>query len=45
MGVLPGAEPFAADGGDVGVVLRHGTGTPQSLRPWAGQLAAAGAGS
>ncbi|CAA9251521.1 MAG: putative esterase/lipase [uncultured Corynebacteriales bacterium] len=43
MGVLPGAEPFAADGGDVGVVLSHGfTGTPQSMRPWAEALAAAG---
>lgn len=43
MGVLPGAEPFAADGGDVGVVLSHGfTGTPQSLRPWAEHLAAEG---
>lgn len=43
MGVLPGAEPFAADGGDVGVVLSHGfTGTPQSMRPWAETLAAAG---
>ncbi len=43
MGVMPGAEPFAADGGDVGVVLSHGfTGTPQSLRPWAEHLAAAG---
>lgn len=43
MGVLPGAEPYAADGGRVGVVLSHGfTGTPQSLRPWAEHLAAAG---
>ena len=43
MGVLPGAEPFAADGGPVGVVLSHGfTGSPQSLRPWAEHLAAAG---
>ena len=43
MGVLPGAEPFEADGGRVGVVLSHGfTGTPQSLRPWAEHLAAAG---
>ncbi|HEV7654917.1 MAG TPA: alpha/beta fold hydrolase [Mycobacteriales bacterium] len=43
MGVLPGAEPFAASGGEVGVVLSHGfTGTPQSLRPWAEHLAAAG---
>ena len=43
MGVLPGAEPFAADGGDVGVVLSHGfTGSPRSLRPWAEHLADAG---
>jgi carboxylesterase len=43
VGVLPGAEPFAAEGGDVGVVLSHGfTGSPQSLRPWAEHLAAAG---
>jgi carboxylesterase len=41
--VLPGAEPFAADGGDVGVVVLHGfTGSPQSMRPWAQTLAAAG---
>lgn len=37
------AEPFAHDGGDVGVVLSHGfTGTPASIRPWAEHLAAAG---
>lgn len=43
MGVLPGAEPYAADGGPVGVVISHGfTGTPQSMRPWAEHLAAAG---
>ena len=43
MAVLPGAEPFTSDGGAVGVVLCHGfTGTPQSLRPWAEALAAAG---
>jgi carboxylesterase len=41
--VLPGAEPYEAGGGPVGVVLSHGfTGTPQSLRPWAEHLAAAG---
>lgn len=41
--MLPGAEPFGADAGDVGVVLCHGfTGSPQSLRPWAEALAAAG---
>lgn len=43
MPVLPGAEPFAHDGGPVGVLLCHGfTGTPQSLRPWARSLADAG---
>jgi carboxylesterase len=37
------ATPYAHDGGDVGVLLCHGlTGTPQSLRPWAEHLAAAG---
>jgi carboxylesterase len=41
--VLPGAEPFSADRGPIGVVLSHGfTGSPQSLRPWAEHLAAAG---
>jgi carboxylesterase len=41
--LLPGAEPFAHDGGPVGVVVSHGfTGTPASLRPWAQHLAAAG---
>jgi carboxylesterase len=43
MPVLPGAEPFRAEGGPVGVLLCHGfTGSPQSLRPWAEHLAAAG---
>jgi carboxylesterase len=41
--VFPGAEPYAADGGPVGVLLSHGfTGCPASLRPWAEHLAAAG---
>jgi carboxylesterase len=41
--VRPGAEPFAHDGDDVGVLLCHGfTGNPSSLRPWAEELAAAG---
>lgn len=36
-------QPFAHDGGCVGVVLSHGfTGTPASMRPWADHLAAAG---
>lgn len=43
MPLLPGAEPFSAAGGPVGVLLCHGfTGCPQSLRPWAEYLAAAG---
>ena len=43
MTVLPGAEPLELPGGPVGVVLSHGfTGTPQSVRPWAEHLAAAG---
>jgi carboxylesterase len=38
--VLPGAEAFTHEGGDVAVLLCHGfTGTPQSLRPWAQHLA------
>ncbi len=41
--LLPGAEPFEADGGPVGVLLCHGfTGSPQTLRPWAEYLAGAG---
>ena len=41
----PGADsaPFAADGGPVGVLVLHGfTGSPQTVRPWAEHLAAAG---
>lgn len=44
MALLPGAEPYAAEGGSLGVLLCHGfTSTPQSLRPWAESFAAAGA--
>ncbi|MFH8218903.1 alpha/beta hydrolase [Streptomyces sp. NPDC018057] len=43
MPVLPGAEPFRHEGGEVGVLLCHGfTGSPQSLRPWAEHLAGHG---
>ena len=54
--VLPGAEPFSHDvparragrtrgPARIGVLLCHGfTGSPQSLRPWAEHLAAAGFG-
>ncbi|MFI1729491.1 alpha/beta hydrolase [Streptomyces acidicola] len=39
MPVLPGAEPYRHEGGEVGVLLCHGfTGSPQSLRPWARYL-------
>jgi len=38
--VVPGAEPFAHDGGPVGVLLSHGfTGSPASMTPWARYLA------
>jgi carboxylesterase len=41
--VLPGAEPYRHEGGEVGVLLCHGfTGSPQSLRPWARYLAEQG---
>jgi carboxylesterase len=41
--VLPGAEPFQAEGGPVGVLLCHGfTGSPQTLRGWADYLAEQG---
>ena len=41
--ILAGAEPFSAAGGKTGVVVLHGfTGSPQSLRPFARALAAAG---
>ncbi|MGW2249804.1 alpha/beta hydrolase [Kitasatospora sp. NPDC001660] len=43
MPLLPGAEPYRHRGGPVGVLLCHGfTGSPQSMRPWARELAAAG---
>ncbi|MFK4147627.1 alpha/beta hydrolase [Streptomyces sp. NPDC004065] len=43
MPVLPGAEPFRHEGGEIGVLLCHGfTGSPQSLRPWAEHLAGRG---
>jgi carboxylesterase len=43
MPVLQGAEPYSHQGGPTGALLCHGfTGSPQSLRPWAEYLAAAG---
>ena len=41
--LMPGADPFAFDGGPVGILLVHGfTGSPQSMRPWGEFLGAAG---
>lgn len=41
--IRPGAEPFSADGGPIGVLLSHGfTGSPASMRPWGEYLAARG---
>ena len=43
MPLLPGAEPFASDGGPIGAVVLHGfTGTPQGVRDWGVALADAG---
>ena len=43
MPLMPGAEPYRHDGGEVGVLLCHGfTGSPQSLRPWGEYLAERG---
>lgn len=43
MPVLPGAEPYRHEGGEIGVLLCHGfTTSPQSLRPWAEHLAGRG---
>jgi carboxylesterase len=42
-GPAAASAPFAADGGQVGVLVLHGfTGSPQTVRPWAEHLAAAG---
>jgi len=41
--VQPYAEPFHGGSGDIGVLLCHGfTGSPASMRPWAGFLAERG---
>ena len=41
--VRPDTEPYEGGGGRAGVLLVHGfTSTPQSLRPWADHLEAAG---
>jgi carboxylesterase len=41
--IIPGAEPFSADGGPVGVLVLHGfTGNPSSVRGLAEAVASAG---
>lgn len=41
--IMPGAEPWGAEGDTTGVLVLHGfTGTPQSVRPWAEAIAASG---
>jgi carboxylesterase len=41
--IMPGAEPWSCEGGSHGVLVLHGfTGNPQSMRPLAEALAAAG---
>jgi carboxylesterase len=41
--LMPGAEPWRADGGPVGALVLHGfTGNPQSMRPLAQAFGAAG---
>lgn len=40
MPLMPGAQPFAHEGGPIAALLVHGfTGTPQSMRPWGEYLA------
>jgi carboxylesterase len=41
--LIPGAEPYSHDGGEVGVLVIHGfSGSPKSMRPWAEHLAGEG---
>jgi len=41
--IMKGAEPWGADGDDIGVLVLHGfTGSPQSVRYWAEGVAAQG---
>lgn len=43
MTVIPGAEPWSADGDEIGVLLLHGfTGSPASMKPWGHELAEEG---
>lgn len=43
MTVMPGAEPWSADGNEVGILVLHGfTGSPKSVTPWGQRLAEQG---
>jgi len=43
MPLMPGADPWSADGDHVGILVLHGfTGSPKSVTPWAQALAAEG---
>ncbi len=43
MPLVPGAEPYSADGGPTGILLIHGfTGSPKSMKPWGERMAAEG---
>jgi carboxylesterase len=43
MQIVPGAEPWSADGNDIGVLVTHGfSGSPAAVRPWGQRLAEQG---
>lgn len=43
MTIKPGAEPWSADGSEIGVLVLHGfTGSPASMKPWGAALAEQG---
>jgi carboxylesterase len=43
MTVMPGAEPWSADGNNIGILVLHGfSGSPASMKPWGQALAAEG---
>jgi carboxylesterase len=43
MTIMPGAEPWSADGNEIGVLVLHGfTGSPASMKSWGAALAEQG---
>ena len=43
MPLMPGAEPYSAEGGSTGILLLHGfTGSPKPMTPWGERMAAEG---